>query len=95
MSGWQRIGAVISVIWLVAAPIYLMVSQNSQANELYGDCFSSAYQQYGPGGSRSNATEFDAAKQRCTELHDKIAMPPERVLRFLRGEDKDRGLFGR
>jgi hypothetical protein len=89
MSGWQRIGVVISVSWLAAVPIYLMVSQNNQASELYGACFSSAYQEYGPGGSQSNATEFDAAKQRCTELHDKIAMPPDRLLRFLRAKDKD------
>ena len=88
MSGWQRIGVVISVIWLVAVPIYLMVSQNNRASELYGDCFSSAYQRYGPGG-QSNSTEFDAAKQRCTEVHDRIAMPPDRLLRFLSGGDKE------
>jgi hypothetical protein len=93
MSGWQRIGVVISAIWLVVVPIYLMVSQNNRASELYGDCFSSAYRDFGPGGYQSNSTNFDAAKQRCTEVHDKLAMPPDKLLRFLRGEDKDSWLI--
>jgi len=27
MSGWQRIGVVISILWLIGVPIYLMVDQ--------------------------------------------------------------------
>jgi hypothetical protein len=86
----QRIGVVISALWLVAVPIYFMVSQNNQANEIFAVCFSRAYQQYGPGGVQSNkATEFDAAKERCMQWRDKLFMPPNKLLRFLMGEDKD------
>jgi len=38
MSGWQRIGVVISVIWLVAFPIYLVVDTNQHADAFYFLC---------------------------------------------------------
>jgi hypothetical protein len=38
MSGWQRIGVVISVLWLVGFPIYLMVSTNQNASVFYSLC---------------------------------------------------------
>jgi hypothetical protein len=38
MSGWQRIGVVISVLWLIASPIYLLVTKNEAANKIYAAC---------------------------------------------------------
>jgi hypothetical protein len=38
MSGWQRIGAAISVLWLIASPIYLLVTKNEAANKTYAAC---------------------------------------------------------
>jgi hypothetical protein len=38
MSGWQRIGVVISVLWLIASPIYLLVTKNEAANKSYAAC---------------------------------------------------------
>ncbi len=38
MSGWQRIGVVISVLWLVGLPPYIIGTTNSRANSEYVDC---------------------------------------------------------
>jgi hypothetical protein len=38
MSGWQRVGVVISALWLVASPTYLLVTTNKAANKSYAEC---------------------------------------------------------
>ena len=38
MSGWQRIGVVISVLWLIVVPVYLVVHSNMNAGYLYEQC---------------------------------------------------------
>ena len=38
MSGWQRIGVVISVLWLIGLPVYLVVSSGVRANKEYEQC---------------------------------------------------------
>ncbi len=38
MGGWQRIGAVISVLWLIGSPIYLLVTENEPADRSYAAC---------------------------------------------------------
>jgi hypothetical protein len=38
MSGWQRIGVVISLLWLVGLPIYLMADSNRRASDFYTWC---------------------------------------------------------
>jgi hypothetical protein len=35
MTGWQRIGVVISVLRLIGSPSYILVSKNKAANESY------------------------------------------------------------
>ena len=42
LSGWQRIGVVISVLWLIASPIYLLVTKNEAANKSYAACIESS-----------------------------------------------------
>ena len=38
MRKWQRIGAVISVLWLIGSPIYLLVTENKPADSSYAAC---------------------------------------------------------
>jgi hypothetical protein len=38
MSGWQRIGVVISVLWLVGLPVYTLMDHNRRAQGRYVDC---------------------------------------------------------
>jgi hypothetical protein len=38
MSGWQRIGVVISVLWLIGVPVYLVVHSSMNAGYLYEQC---------------------------------------------------------
>jgi hypothetical protein len=38
MSGWQRIGVVLSVLWLVGLPVYLMNDTNMRAQDQFIDC---------------------------------------------------------
>jgi hypothetical protein len=40
MSGWQRLGIVVSILWLVGASIYLMADANETARRTYGLCYS-------------------------------------------------------
>jgi len=42
MSGWQRIGVVISVLWLIASPTYLLVTKNKAASKSYAACMKSS-----------------------------------------------------
>jgi hypothetical protein len=42
MSGWQRIGVVISILWLIASPAYLLVTKNQAANKSYAACIESS-----------------------------------------------------
>jgi hypothetical protein len=38
MGGWQRIGVVISVLWLLGLPSYMLMSHNLRVQERYVDC---------------------------------------------------------
>ena len=38
MGGWQRIGAVISVLWLIGSSIYLLITENEPADRSYAAC---------------------------------------------------------
>jgi hypothetical protein len=51
LSGWQRLGVVISLLWLIAAPAYLLFDQNTRARDFYGSC---------RGASRSLESEMRA-----------------------------------
>ena len=41
MSGWQKIGAVISVLWLIGLPTYFVVHSSMNADHLYDECMKS------------------------------------------------------
>jgi hypothetical protein len=38
LSGWQRLGVVVSVLWLALAPAYLLFAENRRARDFYGNC---------------------------------------------------------
>jgi hypothetical protein len=38
MRRWQKIGIVLSIIWMICIPIYVMIDSNRRANEFYGMC---------------------------------------------------------
>jgi len=42
MSGWQKICVVISILWLIASPAYLLVTKNQAANKSYATCIESS-----------------------------------------------------
>src|SRR5262249_57203663 len=50
MSDWQRLGVLISVLWLVGMPIYLMVDTNNTAGVVYQSCIRSADLAFEAGG---------------------------------------------
>jgi hypothetical protein len=41
MTGWQRIGVVVSVLWLIGFPIYLVVHSSMNAGHLHEQCLKS------------------------------------------------------
>jgi hypothetical protein len=38
MSRWQKIGVVLSIVWTIGLPIYVMVDSNRRASEFYDWC---------------------------------------------------------
>ena len=94
LSGWQRIGVVISALWLVAFPIYLMIDQNNRASDMHRSCFSSAYSRVGPSGwAGSKPDELKAAEERCSEFFTRMHAPPSKMLRLMAGLEGTDSLF--
>jgi hypothetical protein len=78
MSGWQRIGAVISVLWLLAVPSYVIISSNQFADAYYKGCLDLAYR------TRLNsAEELNAAIQDCSTTKSELAVTPTKALKVL------------
>ena len=38
MSGWQKIAVLVSILWMIGLPIYLMIDSNRRASEFYNVC---------------------------------------------------------
>jgi hypothetical protein len=38
MRQWQKIGILLSIIWMIGIPIYVMIDSNRRANEFYDMC---------------------------------------------------------
>jgi hypothetical protein len=38
MSGWQRTGVVVSILWLLGRPVYLLMEVNRRADKLHDLC---------------------------------------------------------
>ena len=76
MSGWQRIGVVISVLWLLAVPSYVIISSNQFADAYYKGCLDLAYR------TRLNsAKELNAAIQDCSTTRSELAVTPTKALK--------------
>ena len=86
MSGWQRIGMLISVLWFIGTPIYLMVDTNNSAGAVYQSCIRSADLAFQPGGFEGdNPGELKAAERRCARTFDNMRMSPRKLMRLLLG----------
>jgi hypothetical protein len=78
MSGWQRIGVVISVLWLLAVPSYVIISSNQFADAYHKGCLDLAYR------TRLNsAEELNAAIQDCSTTRSELAVTPIKALKVL------------
>jgi hypothetical protein len=78
MSGWQRIGVLISVLWLLAVPSYLIISSNKFADAYYKGCLDLAYRT-----KLNSAAELNAAAQDCSTTRSELAVTPARMLKLL------------
>jgi hypothetical protein len=58
MSGWQRIGAVISILWLVGFPIFLFIDANRSHSEVLQYCLKAA-------SASREPTEREESRQIC------------------------------
>ena len=75
MSGWQRIGVVISVLWLMGFPIVLMMDTNRRTGERYASCLKIT-----DGASRGPAR---AQEQQCRDDFNTWTMPPATLVSLL------------
>ena len=78
MSGWKRIGVLISVLWLLAVPSYLIISSNKFADAYYKGCLDLAYRT-----KLNSAAELNAATQDCSTTRSELAVTPARMLKLL------------
>lgn len=94
MSGWQRIGVLISVLWIVGTPIYLMVDTNNTAEAVYQSCIRSADLAFEPGGFEGdNPGELKVAEQRCARSFYNMRMSPRKLMRLLLGREGEETLI--
>ena len=80
MSAWQSIGLVISVLWALGLPIYLMADTNRKANDFYMWCLTLSYQKIQPGTSTQ---DLELAQTNCRYAHQQSVMPPAKLLQLL------------
>jgi hypothetical protein len=93
MSGWQRIGVLISVLWFVWIPIYLMINTNNTAGVVYQSCIRSAELAFEPGGFEGdNPGELKTAERRCARSFDNSRMSPGKLMRLLLGREGEETL---
>lgn len=81
MSGWQRLGVVISILWLLGAPAYFMVDANQSANRVSEMCYSTAF-------SKSGA-DLETEKSRCLAQLAELSMTPQKLLNLFFAANKD------
>jgi hypothetical protein len=88
MSGWQRIGVLISVLWFAGMPIYLMVDTTNTAEVVYQSCIRSADLAFQPGGFEGdNPGELKSAERQCARSFYNTRMPPGKLMRLLLGRE--------
>jgi hypothetical protein len=63
MSGWQWIGVVISVLWLVGLPLYIITTTNNRANTEYLEC-------YGNAALETNPDQRQGHQNYCAHMRD-------------------------
>ncbi len=93
-SGWNRLFLVISVLWAIGAPIWVMVDTNDSTGKVYQMCLNSAYKNYDVGGYTPNTTKYDATKSECLHSFERQFIPPQRLLAMLLGNDPGPGGYG-
>lgn len=94
MRGWQRIGVLISILWLVGMPIYLMVDTNNTAKVVYQSCIRSADLAFEPGGFEGdNPGALQSVEHRCNRSFDDMRMSPAKLMRLLLGREGEEALI--
>src|ERR1700726_3102514 len=38
LSGWQKVGVLVSILWMIGLPICVMIDSNRRASEFYNVC---------------------------------------------------------
>jgi hypothetical protein len=74
MSGWQRIGVVISILWLIGLPTYLMVDMNHRAMAWRTSCIINGVMQNLVGNKR------EVAVQTCERNYNGMTISPAEVI---------------
>ena len=94
MKGWPGIGVLISVLWLVGVPIYLMVDTNNTAKVIYQSCIRSADLAFEPGRFEGdNPGQLQTAERRCARSFQNTRMSPAKLTRLLLGQEVEDALI--
>jgi hypothetical protein len=76
MSGWQRFGVVISILWLIGFPIFLFIDANRSHNQVLEYCLNTA-------SALRDATDRDASRQICLRAFEASRETPGRFVKEL------------
>jgi len=76
MSGWQRIGVVISIVWLVGFPIFLFIDANRSHSEVLQHCLKAAPVSREP-------TEREESRQICLRAFEASRETPGKLVQEL------------
>jgi hypothetical protein len=88
MSGWQRIGVVISVLWILAAPSYFVISSYQDAGAYYRRCLGRIPD------SDTKPEDVGKAMQDCATEERRMVASPARFMQILLfQEDSFEGLL--
>ena len=67
MNGWNRIFAVVAVVWTLVALFLLVTESNKPAERMFSSCSDVAYQLYGSSSSRQlNMDRYRAEEAKCS-----------------------------
>ena len=70
MSGWQRLGIVLSLLWAVAGPLWLLIDTNARASRDFENCLrlvSSVADNYADADGRERA--YNRMSDRCQHTY--------------------------
>lgn len=80
MNGWQRIGVVTSVLWIVGLPLLIVVESNRYQGGVLSSCVATAYE---TSNGFPQESSLRTAERECLRRYSALSISPQLLLRLL------------